>query len=103
MKQIHSGKALKKIDLNLLISDVGAHLLSSWQAPSLIFQFWPISMTIYVLPALSLTPGLNSVAFCTYIIKFSDLKLASFMSYTHNTGVLCMGLAPVMDPIGLDL
>ena len=51
-----------------LLFDVGAYL-PSWQAPSLIFEFWPTSIRIYVTPALNLRPGLNSVAFFTYIQK----------------------------------
>ena len=41
-------------------------------------------MRIYTVPALKLKPAMNSVAFFTYIIKFSDLKWVSFMSYTHD-------------------
>ena len=38
--------------------------------PSLIFEFWPTSIRIYVTPALNLRPGLNLVAFFTYIQNF---------------------------------
>ena len=35
-------------------------------------------------PTLNLSPGMNAVAFYTYIIKFSDFNFVSFMSYTYN-------------------
>ena len=50
------------------------------------FELWPIFHSIYLIPALYLRPGLNSVAFFffTYIVKFSAFKLVSFMAYTYN-------------------
>ena len=53
-------------------------------APSLIFEFWPTSIRIYVTPALNMRPGLNLVALFTYIQKFPAFKLVSFMAYTYN-------------------
>ena len=53
---------------------------------------------IYLTPTLNLRPGMNAVAFFTYIINFSDFNLVSFMPYTYNIG---MGLAPMMALIGL--
>ena len=35
-------------------------------------------------PTLNLRPGMDSVAYFTYIINFSDFKLISFMGYTYN-------------------
>ena len=52
--------------------------------PSLIFEFWPTSIRIYVTPALNLRPGLNLAAFFTYIQKFPAFKLVSFMAYAYN-------------------
>ena len=77
----------------------------SWPVPSLIFEFdiqgwrdrtscWPSNQSnfriwqafnsIHRHPTLNLRPALNSVAFSTYIVKFSALKLVSFMAYTYN-------------------
>ena len=33
---------------------------------------------------LKLRPAINAVAFSTYTVKISDLKVVSFMSYTHD-------------------
>ena len=40
---------------------------------------------------------MNAAAFFTYIIKFSDFNLVSFMPYTYNIGI---GIAPITAPIG---
>ena len=45
---------------------------------------------------LFLRPGMNAVAFSTYIINFSDFNLVSFMPYTYNIGT---GIAPIMAPL----
>ena len=42
---------------------------------------------------------MNSAAFFTYKIKFPDLKMVSFMSYTHNIGSPIDGTNPVMAPV----
>ena len=39
---------------------------------------------IWTVSTLKLTPGMNLVALFTYTVKFSDLKLDSFMVYTYN-------------------
>ena len=52
----------------------------------------PLYTMICVTPTLNLRPGMNAAAFFTYIIKFSDFNLVSFMPYTYNIGT---GLAPV--------
>ena len=43
-------------------------------APSLIFEFWPTSIRIYVSPALNLRPGLNLVAFFYLYTKISSFQ-----------------------------
>ena len=48
------------------------------------FWIWDAFNTIQLYPTLNLRPGLNSVAFFTYIIKFPAFKLVSFMAYTYN-------------------
>ena len=48
------------------------------------FELWPIFCSIYLILTLNLRPGLNSVAFFTYIVKFPAFKLLSFMAYTYN-------------------
>ena len=48
------------------------------------FQIWQACDTILLHPTLNLRPGLNSVAFSTYIVKFPAFKLVSFMAYTYN-------------------
>ena len=84
MKQIHIGKALKKIDLNLFLFDVGglsSLVMAGIQAN---FKLWPIFHSTYLIPILNLRPGLNSAAFFTHIVKFPAFKLVSFMAYTYN-------------------
>ena len=56
---------------------------------------------ICVTSTLNLRPGMNAVAFFTYIIKSSDLNLVSFMSYTLNKKPPCMGLVRVGPHDGL--
>ena len=73
---------------------VTSHALSSWQVPSLIFKFWSTSHTIPVHPTSNLRPEMDSAAFYTYKIKFPDLKMVSFMSYTHNIGSPIDGTNP---------
>ena len=68
----------------LITYEVGETGLDVGPVPSLIFEFWPTSIRIYVTPALNLRPGLNLVAFFTYIQKFPAFKLVSFKSYTYN-------------------
>ena len=77
-------KSFKKIDLNLLLFDVGDPCSLLMAGAHSNFKLWPIFHTIYLIPALNLRPGLNSMAFFTYIIKFSAFKLVSFMVYTYN-------------------
>ena len=69
----------------LITYEVGETGLDVGPVPSLIFEFWPTSIRIYVTPALNLRPGLNLAAFFTYIQKFPAFKLVSFMAYTYNT------------------
>ena len=83
IKQIHAGKALKKIHLNLLF-DVGGPCSLLMAGTQSNFELWPVFCTIYLIPALNLRPGLNSVAFFTYVVKFPAFKLVSFMAYTYN-------------------
>ena len=83
-KQICSGKALKKLFLNLLLFDVGdRHSLVMAGAQSN-FWIWHAFSMIYIISALNLRPGLNSATFSTDIIKFSAFKQVSFMTYTYN-------------------
>ena len=84
MKQIHAGKALKKIDLNLLLFDVGGPSSLLMAGIQVNFKLCPIFYSIYLIPTLNLRPGLNSVAFFTYIVKFPAFKLVIFMAYTYN-------------------
>ena len=42
--------------------------------PSLIFEFWPTSIRIYVTPALNLRPGLNLAAFFYIYTKISSFQ-----------------------------
>ena len=39
---------------------------------------------IKVFSTLNMRPRMDLVAFFTYIINFSDLKMVSFMAYTYN-------------------
>ena len=48
------------------------------------FKLWPIFHSIYLIPTLNLRPGLDSAAFFTYIVRFPDFRLLSFMAYTYN-------------------
>ena len=57
---------------------------SCWPASRWILKFGPFFSSIYLIPTLNLRPGLNSVAFFTYIVKFPAFKLLSFMAYTYN-------------------
>ena len=68
--------------------------MPSWQEPSLIFEFCN-----YVILALNLRPGIDSVANFTSRIIFSDQNMKYFTLYTYNKKVPCMGLAPVMVPL----
>ena len=52
--------------------------------PSQISNFGPFFTLFYLISTLNLRPELNSVAFLTYIVKFSAFKLVSFMAYTNN-------------------
>ena len=74
----------KKIDLNLLLFDVGGPSSLVMAGIQANFKLWPIFCSIYLIPILNLRPGLNSVAFFTYIVKFPAFKLVSFMAYTYN-------------------
>ena len=66
--------------------------MSSWQTMPVLgmagiqanFELWPIFHSIYLIPTLNLRPGLNLVAFSTYIVKLPAFKLVSFMAYTYN-------------------
>ena len=76
-------ESLKKIDLNLLLFDVeglSSLLMAGIQAN---FKLSPFH-SICLIPTLNLRPGLNSVAFFTYIVKFPAFQLVSFMAYTYN-------------------
>ena len=75
---------LQKIDLNLLLFDVGGPSSLVMAGIQEHFEVWPIFCSIYLIPTLNLRPGLNSVAFFTYIVKFPAFKLVSFMAYTYN-------------------
>ena len=46
---------------------------------------------ILAIPILKLRPALNEAAFSTYTVKFSDLKVVSFMGYTDNIQGRCDG------------
>ena len=46
---------------------------------------------ILAISILKLRPSLNAAAFYTYIVKFSDLKVVSFMLYTYNIQGRCDG------------
>ena len=70
MKQIHTGNVLKKIGLNLLLFDVGGPSSLVMAGIQANFELWSIFCSIYLIPTLNLRPGLNSVAFFTYIVKF---------------------------------
>ena len=48
-------------------------------------------MRILANSILKLRPAINAVAFSTYTVKISDLKVVSFMSYTHNIQGQCDG------------
>ena len=57
------GKALKEIDLNLLLFDVGGPSSLVMAGIQVNFELWPIFCSIYLIPILNLRPGLNSAAF----------------------------------------
>ena len=48
-------------------------------------------MRILAIPILKLRPALNAVAFSTYTVKISDLKVVFFMLYTYNIQGQCDG------------
>ena len=75
---------LRKKDLNLLLFDVGGLSSLVMAGIQVNFELWPIFCSIYLIPILNLRPGLNAVAFFTYIVKFPIFKLVSFMAYTYN-------------------
>ena len=77
MKQIHAEKASIKIDLNLLLFDVGGLSSLVMAGIQVNFELWPIFCSICIIPILNLRPGLNSGAFFTYIVKFPAFKLVS--------------------------
>ena len=77
-------ESFKKIDLNLLLFDVGGLSSLVMAGIQVNFKIWPIFHSIYLIPTLNLRQGLNSVAFFTYIVKFPAFKLVSFMAYTYN-------------------
>ena len=88
----------------VILFDVGG-CLSSWQVPSLIFEFWITCIRIYVLPTLNLMLGLNLVANLTPRIIFSSHNMNDFTIYTYNKKASMMGLdiSPVMALSGLAL
>ena len=79
-----SRQSFEKIDLNLLLFDVGDWHSVVMAGTQSNFQIWHACSMIYIISALNLRPGLNSVAFSTDIVKFSAFKLVSFMAYTYN-------------------
>ena len=60
LKQIHAGEGLKKIDLNLLLFDVGGQPSLLMAGIQVNFEICPIFCSIYLIPTLNLRPGLNS-------------------------------------------
>ena len=48
------------------------------------FEIISNKMRILAISILKLRPELNVVAFCTYAVKISDLKVVPFMVYTYN-------------------
>ena len=48
-------------------------------------------MRILAIPMLKLRAALNAVAFSTYTVKISDLKVVLFMVYTYNIQGQCYG------------
>ena len=94
----------------VILFDVGGPItaddtISSWQVPSLIFEFWIACIRIYVLPTLNLMLGLNSAANFTPRIIFSSHNMNDFTMYTYNKKASMMGLdvSPMMALGGLAL
>ena len=90
MKQIHAGKALKKIDLNLLLFDAGGLSSLVMAGIQVNFKLWPIFHSIYLISTLNLKPGLNSAAFIKYIVKFRNWPTL----ITYKVGKMGLDIGP---------